>query len=81
MDGSANLVLDQAYLNVADKDRHLYEDVSLSSKYGHVFHKLLSLGVYTQQTRMDYQAVCERSGSDGSEVSESCFFKTFDKES
>ncbi|XP_064627789.1 voltage-dependent calcium channel subunit alpha-2/delta-2-like [Lineus longissimus] len=64
VNGAANLVLDSAFLNVADTDRRLYEDVALSSRHGFVFHMLLNAGIYRSYTRTDYQGVCTLSNED-----------------
>ena len=58
LDDSGMLTFDPQFVRSNDKDRHLYEGVSLAHRDGFIFNDLVKKGLFIKHSRINYQGVC-----------------------
>ena len=58
LDDSGMLTFDPQFVASNDRERHLYEGVSLAHRDGFIFSNLVKKGLFIKHSRIDYQGVC-----------------------
>ena len=52
------LTFDPQFVTSNDRERHLYEGVSLAHRDGFIFSDLVKKGLFIKHSRINYQGVC-----------------------
>ncbi len=58
VDDSSMLTFDPQFVTTRERDRHLYEGVSLAHRDGFIFSELVRKGLFIKHSRINYQGVC-----------------------